>query len=150
MSSPSDQWLALARREGNIKESEVGAVFEKLPPVSPESLLGEWHGRDLNTGHPGVQKNKELRWAGKSFVSLDDVKPMMVFDASGNRVWKEEIGAARLREVKYNGVVSAAMIYNNKPIIDHFRKVNDDVVAGVMDTNLMQGCGLYYFYLTKI
>jgi hypothetical protein len=59
-------------------------------------LLGEWHGRDFNTGHPGVQKNKELRWAGKSFVSLDDVRPMMVFDASGNRVWKEEIGAARV------------------------------------------------------
>jgi hypothetical protein len=42
------------------------------------------------------------------------------------------------------------MIYNSKPIIDHFRKVNDEVVAGVMDTNLMKHSGLYYFYLTKM
>ncbi|KAL4937793.1 hypothetical protein BDV06DRAFT_202215 [Aspergillus oleicola] len=150
MSSPGDQWLALTRREGNVDESEVETVFQQLPAVSPELLLGEWHGRDLNTGHPGVQKNKELRWAGKSFVSLDDVKPMMVLDDSGNRVWKEEIGGARVREVKYNGVVSAAMIYNTKPIIDHFRKVNETMVAGVMDTSLLKDCGLYYFYLTKM
>jgi hypothetical protein len=52
--------------------------------------------------------------------------------------------------VRYNGVVSGAMIYNNKPIIDHFRKVNESMVAGVMDTDLMKGCGLYYFYLTRL
>jgi hypothetical protein len=94
--SPSDQFLALIGREGNIKESEVDVVFNRLPPVSPESLFGEWLGRDFDTGHPGVRKNQELEWAGKSFVSLEDVKPMMVFDASGNRVWKEEIGGARV------------------------------------------------------
>jgi hypothetical protein len=59
-------------------------------------LLGEWLGRNFDTGHPGVQKSDEIKWAGKSFVSYDDVKPMMVFDASGNRIWKEEIGAARV------------------------------------------------------
>jgi hypothetical protein len=63
---------------------------------------------------------------------------------------QRELNLFQLREVKYKGVVSAAMIYDNQPIIDHFRKVNDEVVAGVMDTKLMKGCGLYYFYLTKM
>lgn len=41
--------------------------------------------------------------------------------------------AARLREVSYREVASAAMIYDALPIIDHFRRVADDVVLGLMD-----------------
>ncbi|KAJ5772510.1 hypothetical protein N7520_003039, partial [Penicillium odoratum] len=124
---------------------EVAAIVNDLPPVHPDSLLGEWRGADLDTGHPGVEANKETRWAGKTFVSVDDIKPMMDFDERGNRVWREDIGGAR-----YNGIVSSAMIHNKQPIIDHLRKVNDSMVAGVMDTQLMPGAGNYYFYLTRV
>ena len=41
--------------------------------------------------------------------------------------------AARLREVAHRGTVSAAMIYDALPIVDHFRRVTDDVVLGLMD-----------------
>ncbi|OGE55094.1 hypothetical protein PENARI_c005G02627 [Penicillium arizonense] len=150
MSSAGEEWIALTQATSIVSECDVEAVFHQLSPVSPESLLGEWRGADLNTGHPGVEKNKELKWAGKSFVSIDDVKPMMVYGDDGMRVWLEAIGSARLREVKYHNIVSTAMIYNNQPIIDHFRKVNDTMVAGVMDTPLFKDGGLYYFYLTKL
>ncbi|KAJ5638204.1 hypothetical protein N7490_008083 [Penicillium lividum] len=138
--SASDQWIAFTQKKGKITEDEAATIFNDLPPVHPDS----------DTGHPGVEAKKETRWAGKSFVSVDDVKPMMVFDESGNRVWREDIGGARVREIKYNGIVSSAMIYNKQPIIDHFRKVNDTMVAGVMDTPLMPGAGNYYFYLTRM
>lgn len=40
---------------------------------------------------------------------------------------------ARLRNVEYRGKVSATMIYDHLPIHDHFRRVDDDTVLGVMD-----------------
>jgi hypothetical protein len=52
--------------------------------------------------------------------------------------------------MKYKGITSAALIYDNKPISDHFRKVNDTMVAGVMDAPTMNHGGLYYFYLIRI
>lgn len=42
------------------------------------------------------------------------------------------------------------MIYDNFPIIDHFRYVNDNMVAGAMDTKLYGDAGIYYFYLSKM
>ncbi len=56
----------------------------------------------------------------------------------------------QLREVKFRGVVSAAMVYDSQAIIDHFRKVDEDTVAGAMDTRLMPEAGTYYFYLKRL
>ena len=55
----------------------------------------------------------------------------------------------QLREVKFRGVVSAAMVYDLHPIIDHFRLVTPTMVAGAMDTKVGGELGTYYFYLTK-
>ncbi len=59
------------------------------------------------------------------------------------------ISLIQLREVKFRNVVSAAMIYDKHPIIDHFRKVNEELVAGAMDTSSFGDAGTYYFYLRK-
>jgi hypothetical protein len=40
---------------------------------------------------------------------------------------------ARLRDLEYRGRVSAAMIYDHLPIIDVFRKVDDETLLGAMD-----------------
>ncbi|TCJ28284.1 DUF4334 domain-containing protein [Nocardioides jejuensis] len=40
---------------------------------------------------------------------------------------------ARLRNVEHRGVVSAAMVYDDLPIIDVFRRVDADTLLGVMD-----------------
>ncbi|KAI9739984.1 MAG: hypothetical protein M1818_005040 [Claussenomyces sp. TS43310] len=150
VSSAVAKFIALTKQSGHIDEQELEKVFEKLAPVSPDVFVGEWQGHSVDTGHPGVAKNKELRWAGKTFRGVDDVDPMVALDANGKRVWMEEIGHARLREVKYKGLVSTAMIYNQYPIIDHFRRINDTTVAGCMDTPLMPEAGIFYFYLTKL
>jgi len=148
--SAAETFISLTKRDGKIGESEVEKVFGDLEPVPPEAMLGEWLGGSLDTGHPGNEKNKELRWAGKAFRSVDDVDPMVVYNDEGKRVWMESIGSARLREVKYRGTVSTAMIYNSHPIIDNFRRVTDDLVAGAMDTPLMKEGGVMYFYLTRL
>jgi hypothetical protein len=50
----------------------------------------------------------------------------------------------------FRGVTSAAMIYDNKPIFDHFRYVGEDLVMGAMECpKLMGDAGTYYFYLIR-
>jgi hypothetical protein len=45
---------------------------------------------------------------------------------------------ARLRMTECRGVVSATMSYDRLPVDDHFRKVDDDTVLGVMDLRGME------------
>ena len=40
---------------------------------------------------------------------------------------------ARLRMMEHRGVVTAAMIYDRQPIMDSFRRVDDNTVLGLMD-----------------
>jgi hypothetical protein len=40
------------------------------------------------------------------------------------------------------------MVYDDFPIIDYFRYVKEDLIAGAMDAKTAAG-GTYYFYLYK-
>lgn len=53
---------------------------------------------------------------------------------------------ARLRDVEHRGAVSAAMVYDHLPIIDHFRAVDDSTLLGVMD---LRGAAPYVFLLAR-
>ena len=46
---------------------------------------------------------------------------------------------ARLRMVVYRGVPTATMIYDARPINDHFRRLDDDTLLGAMDLRGMPG-----------
>ncbi|KAH7153492.1 hypothetical protein EDB81DRAFT_687767 [Dactylonectria macrodidyma] len=148
--TPEKQFLELKDIKGHIEEAVVANIYNRLKPVSCEHLLGKWAGHSFDTGHPTHKLLKDFRWAGKDFRSTNDVDPIMVFDKAGNRKWFSRYGNARLREVKYRGAVSAAMVYDNFPIIDSFRYVADDIVMGAMDNKDQQDTGTYYFYLTRI
>jgi hypothetical protein len=63
-----------------------------LKLIQPEDLIGEWDGGSLDTGHPGHQKLQAMRWAGKSFRSVDDADPIIVYDEDGHRTWKKDWG----------------------------------------------------------
>jgi hypothetical protein len=56
----------------------------------------------------------------------------------------------KLREMEYDTGNTAAMIYDDYPIIDYFHYVNEDMVAGAMDSKKMNSYGTYYFYLKRI
>ena len=76
----------------------VAAAFAKLPPVDADFLTkgaGEWQGHSFNTGHPAHGQVMALRWAGKTFHGVDDVDPIIVYDAEGKRVWSANWGHAR-------------------------------------------------------
>lgn len=48
--------------------------------------------------------------------------------------------------VEYRSRLSAAMVYDQKPIIDHFRRVDDNCVMGAMD---MKGSTEPYFFILR-
>jgi hypothetical protein len=51
---------------------------------------------------------------------------------------------ACLRNLEHRGVVTAAMVYDHLPIIDTFRRVDDDTMLGVMD---LRGSSQPYFFV---
>ncbi len=54
---------------------------------------------------------------------------------------------ARLRTTRYRGVDTATMIYDQLPINDVFRKLDDESVIGAMD--LRGSKKPYFFVLTR-
>jgi hypothetical protein len=99
--SNAEKFITLVNKAGLADEKQVEQLFERLPPVSPETLIGEWQGYSVNTGHIGVEKNKELKWAGKTFRSVDDADPMVLLDDSGKRFWLESAGCAKVRFLSF-------------------------------------------------
>jgi hypothetical protein len=54
---------------------------------------------------------------------------------------------ARIRAVEHRGVVGAAMVYDRLPVIDHFRRLGEGELLGLMDArNLRQP----YFFRLRI
>lgn len=47
--------------------------------------------------------------------------------------FKTDVSQARLRMLESRGVVTATMIYDNLPINDSFKKIDDNAVFGLMD-----------------
>ncbi|KAF3385462.1 hypothetical protein F1880_001932 [Penicillium rolfsii] len=147
-STPEQQFLEITKEAGPLTEAEIEAVYNQLGPVKIEILLGEWKGGSFSTGHPADAELRNMNWAGKTFHSTEQVDPIVIYQ-NGERVCDENWGHACLRSVVFRGVLSSAMIYDNYPIIDHFRYVNDNLIAGAMDTKSFGEAGTYYFFLHK-
>ena len=55
----------------------------------------------------------------------------------------------KVREMVYGGTVSTTMIYDDRPILDHFRYVNDGLLAGVMEGKALGHEEPFFFYLKR-
>lgn len=134
-------------------------LFDELETVGLEELLGTWRGREFLTGHPLDGVLKKFGWYGKAFHDAENIDPLL-FEMPGGEITaidpapmydkrkllKAVGGKARMRLVECRGKVSAAMVYDNLPIIDHFRKVEEDVLLGMMDR---KGDKVPYFFILE-
>jgi hypothetical protein len=130
---------------------ELLRAYDSLPPIRPDELHGLWHGGDWSTGGRFDGLLDRTGWYGKLFRSENDVEAL-VFSRpktllgvinrlmiwpfrlpEARRMVRHPLGRARLREVRFRGMVSTAMCYNCMPIMDHFRRVDDRRVMGYMD-----------------
>jgi len=140
--------LAAQQPDGaKVPMKDLEAFFDDLPAISSEAMIGEWLGGVFPVGglYDFLLRPKPLaRWYGKRFSYEIRVDALMC-KIFGLTV-RLPLGHARLRQIEYRGVVSAAMIYDRLPIIDHFRAIDDDTLMGLMETRGRRGAA---FYLTR-
>ncbi|KAJ5122154.1 hypothetical protein N7448_003286 [Penicillium atrosanguineum] len=147
-SSPAKKFAVLTQRPGVLSPANIDEVFRELKPITPQQLFGEWDGHALTTGHPFERELEELNWFGNTFEATEDVAPLIVAE-NGERIRFGDWGSASLYEIRYHGVVSAALVYDNRPVLVYYRAVRSNMVAGIMESKGFGSAGNFYFYLTK-
>ncbi|KAI4238927.1 MAG: hypothetical protein LQ352_007830 [Teloschistes flavicans] len=149
--TPEQQAISLIERDGSYTESEVEQVFNALQVLpSPEFMFGSWNGGVLETGHPGGKALKETEWAGRDIRGINDADPIICVNDENKRHWNEGWGHASLREMVFRGRTSVALIYDNHPICEHFRYVNENLVMEALDAPKLVPPGItLYTYLSR-
>lgn len=159
-----------------VTTSQAAELFDTLPSANEALMIGRWRGYEVKTEHSMVGYLEHGGWYGKQFVDKDNVHPLLfwrrvnrslysvnprlmpftwkvpkvkmlgVFIRIARPILRTKKSRARLRMVEYRDLLSAAMVYDQKPIMDSFRRVDDNCVMGAMD---MKGLGDPYFFILK-
>lgn len=129
-----------ARVDGLLAQDRVDAadlelLWDACEVLTAEELLGPWRGFAFATGHRTGRVLERSSWHGKRFEALDRVAPLVCRGDDGQLYDDERSapGGASLWEVRFRGRVTATMVYDAMPVLDHFVRVDDSTVLGVMN-----------------
>lgn len=122
---------------------QIMPLYDLLDPVTVDEALGTWKGGKFDGG----KMPDPINWYGKRFNSANDAEPLLARKPDGTVYSFDKWGMARLREVKFRGKVSMSLIYDAKPIMDYFRKLDDDTLIGLGD---FKGKLMFFFYLERV
>lgn len=142
-------------REGPATPADLADLWAGLRPVTVAEVLGSWRGGDFATGHPASQLLTSLGWHGKRFDGPRDAHPLICRDADGSLRSETAAaggGLASLWPIEVDGEVTATMVYDALPVFDHFKRVDDDALLGLMDGKLAPLFGTaerYWFWLER-
>ena len=122
-----------------------GAVIETGHPLDPLLPAARWQGKRFESAedvHPLVHRGLSggVYRVNPALLPLG-LAARMPFAAALTQVLFPVLGPlaattrprARLRMVAHRGVTTAAMIYDAKPVIDLFRRIDARSVMGLMD-----------------
>jgi Domain of unknown function (DUF4334)/GXWXG protein len=141
------------KRGGHIADTELDDFWATLAPATIDGMIGEWKGGEFVTGHKMNGQLEKAGWFGKTFKSVRDVQPLVCLDADGNKFSNVELGKgeASLWLEDFRGEVTATMVYDGQPVHDHFKKIDDDAVMGIMNgKGVLDNGRYYYFYLERV
>jgi len=143
--------FAELREHQNVSTAELDEIWAGLDTVRSADLLGTWKGDEFHTGHKMNGMLKAARWFGKVFKSVDDVDPIVCYDEDGNLFSNNELslGGASLWDVEFRGEVTATMVYDGQPVLDHFKKVDENTLMGIMDGKRQRASGRYLYFLLE-
>jgi hypothetical protein len=144
----------LRKAESGVSPTELDEIWAALDVVHASDILGAWRGDDFATGHPLHEALVASRWHGKRFDSQSDVKPLICRADDGSLFSNVELGKgeATLWNIEFRGEVTATMVYDGQPVFDHFKKVDENTLMGIMNPKpeLAKAMGgLYYFLLER-
>ena len=142
----------LRENDGPVDPSELDTIRAALATDRPEDILGEWKGGEFETGHPLNGMLAKAGWYGKTFASVHDVKPLICRNEKGELYSNRELGKgeAGLWVVEFRGETTATMVYDGQPVFDHFKRVDDTTLMGIMTSKGVPAEGpFYYFFLER-
>jgi len=147
------KFTELKERGEQISDAELDDLWAGLEPATIDGMIGEWKGGEFATGHRANGSLAKINWFGKNFKSATDVQPLVCLDADGNKYSNVERmkGEASLWLEEFRGEVTATMVYDGAPVHDHFKKIDDDAVMGIMNgKGVLDDGRFYYFYLERV
>ncbi|MFI6271800.1 DUF4334 domain-containing protein [Micromonospora zamorensis] len=143
----------LRRAGGRVCAAELDEIWAELDTVRPEEILGEWKGSAFDTGHPLNGQLDKVRWYGKAFVTLADVKPLICRNDQGELYSNTVLGKgeASLWAVEFRGESTATMVYDGQPVFDHFKRADENTLMGIMNGKYVSADGpFFYFVLERV
>ena len=141
-----------ALRAGSPTYEELEGLWADCTPARASEILGAWRGWDFpSLGHPVSGMLESSRWHGKRFDSVTEAHPLICRDESGELVSNTELGKgiASLWDVAFRGEVTASMVYDGQPVIDHFKLVDADTLLGVMNGKGVTFHDRHYFFVLE-
>ena len=135
--------------------TQLDELWADLEVATVEDMLGHWAGGDFAMGHPASSLLEKIKWHGKWFDGPLDVSPIVVSTEDGEIEANAAAaggGAASVWSIEFRGESTATMVYDAMGVFDHFKKVDDDTVVGIMNGKLEAVFGtkeLYYFWLER-
>lgn len=161
-----------AMKAGAVTQAQAFEIFDSLPTVRPDDMFGLWMGGEFPSGHPTDGQLARGGWFGKRFKDTENVDPLVFYDGDGKSTfaadpvklvqasaqglsdrpcdhrasYETQQPAARLRSLEYRGKTTATMIYDQLPIFDHFRRVDQNTVLGAMDA---RGDSATFFFVLR-
>jgi hypothetical protein len=143
------------RQAERADPADLDALWADLAPLGVQEILGPWRGGDFATGHVASTVLEKVRWHGKRFDGPLAAVPLVCRGEDGELYSHKQAGGggeASLWEVGFRGEVTATMVYDRMPVFDHFKRVDDDTLMGIMSGKLEAAFGvkdLYYFWLER-
>lgn len=151
IADPVDRFAQL-RTLRKVRSEDLDELWAALPTVRAEEILGSWKGSALDNGHPGCAMLIQNPWYGKIFNSLNDAKPLVMYAEDGSLYSNVELmnGEASLWNIEFRGEVTATMVYDGQPVFDHFKRVDERTLLGIMNGKSVElvnehGVFLYFF-----
>jgi hypothetical protein len=153
MSADKPRWQQLRDETDGVSTAELDAPWTRLRPARAEDILGEWRGGAFQTGHPLCRALPASRWYGKTFLALDDAKPLICRAEDGTLFSNVELGQgeATLWNIEFRGEVTATMVYDGRAVFDHFKWLDERTLMGIMNgrPELVLSRGEYFYFLLE-
>jgi hypothetical protein len=150
-------------QERKTTAKEALDIFDFLEPATVDFMIGRWKGKEIESNHQMDGLLAATGWYGKLFLNPEEVHPLLFYTKKLTELYsvnprivpmhmkfpksnvvgilmklakpflQTKKSSARLRMIEYRNRATATMCYDEKAILDHFAKIDETRVMGVMD-----------------
>lgn len=143
------RFAELREEADDVSTEELDEIWAALPTVRAEEILGRWKGDVFHTDHPLGDQLQFIKWHGMAFDSVKAAKPLVCRDESGKLYSNAGLGKGEgsLWMVEFRGETTATMVYDGQPIFDHFKRVDESTLFGIMNGKRIRDEGPFLYFV---